>query len=144
MCVELYRWSIELEGNINSTFSSSLGSTLLFIEKATIDPLYLWVITHHLITTPQCLPLGPKMMKCHVWRSHDITKGSNNIHIIKISNEYQIYMITYDKTSRMSWRTKVTTHKSYSCSRSEGYWIALRIWTYNLPPNKPTSINYKI
>ena len=30
--------------NINSTFSSSLGSTLLFIEKATIDPLYLWVI----------------------------------------------------------------------------------------------------
>jgi hypothetical protein len=44
VCVELYRWSIELEGNINPTFSSSLGSTLLFIEKATIDPLYLWVI----------------------------------------------------------------------------------------------------
>ena len=30
--------------NINPTFSSSLGSTLLFIEKATTDPLHLWVI----------------------------------------------------------------------------------------------------
>jgi hypothetical protein len=77
-------------------------------------------------------------------RSHDTTKGSNNIHIIKISNEYQIHMITYDKTSPVSSRTKVTTHKSCSCSRSEGYWISLRIWTYNLPPNKPTSINYKM
>ena len=31
------------------TFRSSLGSTLLLIEKATIDPLHLWVIT-----CPQC------------------------------------------------------------------------------------------
>lgn len=30
--------------NTNPTFSSSLGSTLLLIEKATRDPLYLWVI----------------------------------------------------------------------------------------------------
>ena len=44
MCVEFYRWSIELQGNVNPTFSSLLGLTLLFIEKATIDPLYLWVI----------------------------------------------------------------------------------------------------
>ena len=77
-------------------------------------------------------------------RSHDTTKRINNIHIIKISNEYQIHMITYDKTSPMSSRTKVTTHKSYSCLRSEGYSISLRFWTYNLPPNKPTSINYKM
>jgi hypothetical protein len=28
--------------NIYPTFSSSLGSTLLLIEKATHDPLYLW------------------------------------------------------------------------------------------------------
>ena len=27
------------------SFCSSLGSTLLIIEKATIDPIYLWVIT---------------------------------------------------------------------------------------------------
>jgi hypothetical protein len=31
--------------NIYPTFSSSLGSTLLLIEKATHDPLYLWDIT---------------------------------------------------------------------------------------------------
>jgi hypothetical protein len=30
--------------NIYPTFSSSLGSTLLLIEKATHDPLYLWDI----------------------------------------------------------------------------------------------------
>ena len=30
--------------NIYPTFSFSLGSTLLLIEKATHDPLYLWVI----------------------------------------------------------------------------------------------------
>ena len=30
--------------NIYLTFSSSLGSTLLVTEKATHDPLYLWVI----------------------------------------------------------------------------------------------------
>ena len=30
--------------NTYPTFSSSLGSTLLLIEKATRDPLYLWVI----------------------------------------------------------------------------------------------------
>jgi hypothetical protein len=30
--------------NIYPTFSSSLGSTLLLIEKATTDPRYLWVI----------------------------------------------------------------------------------------------------
>jgi hypothetical protein len=30
--------------NIYPTFSSSLGSTLLLIEKATRDPLYLWDI----------------------------------------------------------------------------------------------------
>jgi hypothetical protein len=32
--------------NIYPTFSSSLGSTLLLIEKATHDPLYLWDISH--------------------------------------------------------------------------------------------------
>jgi hypothetical protein len=31
--------------NIYPTFSSSLGSTLLLIKKATHDPLYLWDIT---------------------------------------------------------------------------------------------------
>ena len=31
--------------NINPTFSYSLGSTLLLIEKDTNDPLHLWVIT---------------------------------------------------------------------------------------------------
>ena len=30
--------------NIYTTFSFSLGSTLLLIEKATHDPLYLWDI----------------------------------------------------------------------------------------------------
>ena len=30
--------------NTYPTFSFSLGSTLLLIEKATRDPLYLWVI----------------------------------------------------------------------------------------------------
>jgi hypothetical protein len=30
--------------NIYPTFSSSLGSTLLLIEKATHDPIYLWDI----------------------------------------------------------------------------------------------------
>jgi hypothetical protein len=30
--------------NIYPTFSSSLGSTLLLIKKATHDPLYLWDI----------------------------------------------------------------------------------------------------
>ena len=30
--------------NVYPTFSSSLGSTLLLIEKATNDPLYLWDI----------------------------------------------------------------------------------------------------
>jgi hypothetical protein len=30
--------------NVYPTFSSLLGSTLLLIEKATHDPLYLWVI----------------------------------------------------------------------------------------------------
>jgi hypothetical protein len=30
--------------NIYPTFSSSLGSTILLIEKATHDPLYLWDI----------------------------------------------------------------------------------------------------
>jgi hypothetical protein len=34
--------------NIYPTFSSSLGSTLLLIEKATHDPLYLWDISHSL------------------------------------------------------------------------------------------------
>ena len=37
-----------------NTFCSSLGSTLLLIERTTIDPLYLWVIT------PQEIMLGPK------------------------------------------------------------------------------------
>src|SRR3954462_11963855 len=36
--------------------------------------------------------------------------------LIKISNEYQIHMTTYSKTSPMSSETNVTTHKSYSCS----------------------------
>jgi hypothetical protein len=31
--------------NVYPTFSSSLGLILLLIEKATHDPLYLWVIT---------------------------------------------------------------------------------------------------
>jgi hypothetical protein len=31
--------------NIYPTFSSSLGSTLLLIKKATHDPLYLWDIS---------------------------------------------------------------------------------------------------
>src|SRR6266496_2680768 len=29
------------------SFCSSLGSTLLLIVRNTIDPIYLWVITHH-------------------------------------------------------------------------------------------------
>ena len=45
MCVQLYRWSIELEENISSTIRSLLGLTLLFIEKTTIDRLHLWVIS---------------------------------------------------------------------------------------------------
>jgi hypothetical protein len=35
--------------NIYPTFSSSLGLTLLLIEKATHDPLYLWDIIHVLV-----------------------------------------------------------------------------------------------
>ena len=31
------------------SFCSSLGSTLLLIERTTIDPLYLWVIRRHLV-----------------------------------------------------------------------------------------------
>ena len=36
--LELYRWSIELEGNINPTFSSLLGLTLLFTENLQLIP----------------------------------------------------------------------------------------------------------
>jgi hypothetical protein len=39
--------------NVYPTFSSSLGSTLLLIEKATHDPLYLWVITPLVNCGPQ-------------------------------------------------------------------------------------------
>jgi hypothetical protein len=49
--------------NIYSTFSSSLGSTLLLIEKATHNPLYLWDISSALASVaskaleePQILP----------------------------------------------------------------------------------------
>jgi hypothetical protein len=42
VCVELYQWLIELERTL--ILPSSLGLTLLLIEKATHDPLYLWDI----------------------------------------------------------------------------------------------------
>src|SRR3954469_19169791 len=32
--------------------------------------IYTLEITHHLITTPQCIPLGPNMVKCHVVDVH--------------------------------------------------------------------------
>ena len=31
---------------------------------------YVTLATHHLITTPQCIPLGPNMVKCHVVDIH--------------------------------------------------------------------------
>ena len=38
------------------SFYSSLGSTLLLIEKTTIDPLYLWAISPARITSPSPSP----------------------------------------------------------------------------------------
>ena len=46
MCVELCQWLIELERILILPYSSSLGSILLLIKKATNDPLHLWVITY--------------------------------------------------------------------------------------------------
>ena len=52
------------------------------------------------------------MVKYHVVDVHITPLEVDNIHLIKISNEYQIHMTTNSKTSPMSSGTKVTTHKA--------------------------------
>ena len=44
MCVELYRWSIELEGIFVLPLAPRWVRHSYLSRKATIDPLYLWVI----------------------------------------------------------------------------------------------------
>ena len=44
--------------------------------------------------------------------SHNTTRGKDNIHYIKIPNEYQIHMTIINMTYPMSSGTKVTTHKA--------------------------------
>ena len=46
------------ENHLSFSFCSSLGSTLLLIERTMIDPLYLWVITR-LPPWARPLPRGP-------------------------------------------------------------------------------------
>ena len=45
-------------------------------------------------------------------RSHNTTRGEDNIQHIKIPNEYQIHMTTISMTYPMSPGTKVTTQKA--------------------------------
>ena len=45
MCVELYRWSIELEGIFVLPLAPRWVRHSYLSKKATNDPLYLWVIT---------------------------------------------------------------------------------------------------
>ena len=44
MCVELYRWSIELEGIFVLPLAPRWVRHSYLSKEATIDPLYLWVI----------------------------------------------------------------------------------------------------
>ena len=44
MCVELYRWSIELEGIFVLPLAPRWVQHSYLSKKATNDPLYLWVI----------------------------------------------------------------------------------------------------
>ena len=44
--------------------------------------------------------------------SHNTTRGKDNIHHIKIPNEYQIHMTIISMTYPMASGTKVTTHKT--------------------------------
>ena len=107
--------------NIGLTFSSLWVRHSILITSTFgncyDDSLHLVIITHHLITTPQCIPLGPKMVKCHVVDVYitPLRESQDTYH--QISNEYQIHMITSPVTSR----TKVSTHKWYSCWRWDGY-----------------------
>jgi len=52
------------------------------------------------------------MVKFDVVDIHITPLRETTTYIIKISNEYKIHMITYNKTSHMSSRTNVTTYKS--------------------------------
>ena len=47
MCVELYRWSIELEEIFVLPLAPRWVRHSYLSKEATIDPLYLWVINHH-------------------------------------------------------------------------------------------------
>ena len=48
MCVELYRWSIELEGVFVLPLAPRWVRPIYLSEKGTNDPLYLWVINAYI------------------------------------------------------------------------------------------------
>jgi hypothetical protein len=62
--------------NIYPTFSSSLGSTLLLIEKATHDPLYLWDIR----TPPRSLASSPILIYASISPCKNTQKNNSSVH----------------------------------------------------------------
>ena len=121
--------------------------SLFFYVKMTYIPedghrRWAWVsTTHHLITTPQCIPLGPKMVKRHVVDVH-ITPlrepqhtYQQNIERISNSHDYLQQDFSRDLKKKSNYSQMITMLKIRG--------VCLRLWAYNLPPNKPTSINYK-
>src|SRR3954469_16864127 len=64
--------------------------------------IYTLEITHHLITTPQCIPLGPNMVKCHVVDVHMTPLRESqhtyyqNCEHISSSHDYLQHDFSYD------------------------------------------------
>jgi hypothetical protein len=79
--------------NVYPTFSSSLGSTLLLIEKATHDPLYLWVIRRSKLRPAETLTA--QLRRISIWW----------IWLIHLPNRYaQIWaiQISLDLTTKLA------------------------------------------
>ena len=92
MCIELYRWSIELEGIFVLPLARRWDRHSYLLKKATNDPLYLLVISSHLTfqmhvatyreTAWNCISLGAVIH--HEWATIIVCKEA----------EYQEYAST--------------------------------------------------
>jgi hypothetical protein len=107
--------------NIYPTFSSSLGSTLLLIEKATHDPLYLWDITYR--TLNHCSStLEAELVACDEglqlalnWSAEPIQLETDCANAVKMLKEIQgdssVWVHLIQRIKQSLWEREVTISK---------------------------------
>lgn len=116
--------------NTNTTFSYSLGSTLLFIEKATIDPLNLWVIMVILYVVLCWIGLN-------AWLSHEhwtLTRVCVGYESIVLADWSKANSNTSSRWSTMSYRASSASLLTYAVAQ----WAMFQASRYDYLSTSPT------